>query len=56
VSAPRLVQEIVTERPKRIYRACCYCGRPCSGPACRDHRDLLALDPNYQLRKGARAA
>jgi hypothetical protein len=41
------VTAIVGERPKHFYRRCAYCGRPCYGLTCRNHRDLLDLDGNY---------
>lgn len=46
-----IVREIVADRPTRIFRTCVYCGTPCVGPACGSHRDLLKLDPHYQLLK-----
>lgn len=46
-----LIKEIVAERAKRVYRLCRYCARPCVGPACDEHRDLIALDPHYTLSR-----
>ncbi len=47
------MRELIGEHPKRLFRTCGYCGRPCVGPACAAHRDLLALDPHYQLKLNA---
>lgn len=43
-----LVAELAAERPKRTFRCCAYCGVPCYGITCREHRDLLNLDVNYR--------
>lgn len=46
LASPReTVANIVGTRPKRPVRECVYCGAFTYGKACRDHRDLIQLDP-----------
>ena len=46
LSARQLTKAITTERPKRTYGQCHYCGRPCLGQTCAAHRKLVEMDPN----------
>jgi hypothetical protein len=41
----KLTRALVAQRPRRLFRHCCYCGHPSIGVACPCHRDLLELDP-----------
>ena len=50
LSPEQLTKALVGERPKRVYRECHYCGRPCIGTTCAAHRKLLQLDPNFQMK------
>jgi hypothetical protein len=40
-----LTRALLTQRPKKVYRRCDFCGAPCYGKTCRAHRDLLTKDP-----------
>lgn len=37
--------DLIGRRPKRTIRECAYCGARCYGKACKEHRDLVQLDP-----------
>lgn len=55
MSGRELAAQLVAERARGLFGACVYCGSPCRGLACRDHRDLLETDPNYyEMRLPAR--
>lgn len=45
-SPDQLTRDLLAQRPKRTYRQCEFCGRPCQGRACSQHRDLLEVDPH----------
>lgn len=38
------VRSLVSEDERKRYRHCPYCGRPCHGPACDQHRDLVEVE------------
>lgn len=40
----QLTNAVVVEQPKRAYRMCPFCGRPCEGRACMGHRDLILIE------------
>ncbi len=40
----RVTKAVVAERPRRSFRMCPYCGRPCRGNACRFDMDLVAIE------------
>lgn len=41
-----MVAAFAGSRPKRPLRECVYCGSFAYGKACREHRDLIQLDPS----------
>jgi hypothetical protein len=41
----RIVKAILAERGRPLLSRCAYCGEPCYGRACKEHRDLIQLDP-----------
>lgn len=46
--ARKLTKALVAERPKRHYGTCAYCGRPCLGEVCAQHRDLARQEHEEQ--------
>jgi predicted molibdopterin-dependent oxidoreductase YjgC len=37
---------LIGSRPRKTVRECAYCGARCYGRACREHRDLIQVDPS----------
>lgn len=37
---------LIGKRPPLTIRACVYCGARCYGKACKEHRDLIQVDPS----------
>jgi hypothetical protein len=35
---------LIPEEEAKIYGHCAYCGRPCYGPACSEHIDLVRAE------------
>lgn len=51
MSVRDLARDLTTQRERRLYGYCVYCGAPCHGLACRGHRDLLLVDDHtYAMR------
>lgn len=50
-AARETVAAIATQRERRLYGFCIYCGTPTRGLSCAAHRDLLTLDPNTYLMR-----
>lgn len=40
----QLVKQVVSERRRSSYGECSYCGTPCYGGVCADHRDLPQIE------------
>lgn len=40
-----LVKDFIGEVVRPLYGACVFCGWPCHGRTCNEHRDLNYVDP-----------